>query len=237
VNLFVLPGKNSFVRKGTGNDVREKFYYGEQLMKFNRTLKFVIAILSVTWAGTTAIGSDDLEYCNERSPDGVLLDAERKRVVSVYRQPIVIPDASGVRKARVIAQERAKGEMVRFFDQSQSTIRTVASEDSSAGTSTRTTGPGGETVTSQFTREQTEVLREIETSYASGDLSGVIQVEEAINENVDEVCVAMGFSAKSAAGAREAQGWMQESRDIENGNDKSKIEDYSGRKRKREGAW
>jgi len=61
---------------------------------------------------------------------------------------------------------------------------------------------------SMFTREQSETLTEMDTSIASGNLSGIRQIEEYYDKSNETICVAMGFSAKSAQSAKDAQNWM-----------------------------
>ena len=149
------------------------------------------------------------KYCDDSSPDGIKLETSAKRMISVARTPVKFDDSSGRRKARVIAQERAKGEIVRFFEQNQTSMRTIKSADEDSETATAITDQNGRTSSKSYTREQSDTLIEMETSIATGDLSGILQVEEHFDESTQEMCVAMGFSAKSRQAAQDAQNWMQ----------------------------
>ena len=171
-------------------------------------LKFWILNIFLFIASSSSALSQELRYCAETVPDGVILESEKKRLISVYRQPVIFSDASGMRKARVIAQERAKSGMVRFFDEAQVSIRKVRAEDLDAGTSKRLIDANGDVVSSEFSRSQSEALIEIDSSIAAGDLRGLLQVEEYFDASARELCVAMGFSAKSNELRNEAKEWM-----------------------------
>lgn len=153
-------------------------------------------------------GANAGQYCNESTLDGVTLEDQKKLVVSVYNHTVSIPDPTGLRKARIIAQERAKAEIVRYFNQFQIASRTVIEDDSTSGETTRLVDGSGAATSSIFTRSQSETLTQIDQSIASGGLRGVVQVDESYDATTQTLCVAMGFSAKTAAGARDALEWM-----------------------------
>ena len=148
-------------------------------------------------------------YCAQDSSDGVILDEARSRVVSVYRQPVKFQDRSGVRKATVIAQERAKGNIVRFFSQEQSTSREIEEVDQGREEATRIVDSNGDLVTRTITRNQSEILRQLDASFAVSNLKGILQIEESYDKELSEVCVAMGFSAKSTSMVEKSKGWME----------------------------
>jgi len=167
-------------------------------------LKFIVCVLLLC-----PLSAGAAKYCDDSSPDGIKLETSAKRLVSVARTPVKFDDSSGRRKARVIAGERAKGEIVRFFEQNQTSIRTITSTDQDSETATAITDQNGRTSSKSYTREQSDLLVEMETSIAAGDLSGILQVEEHFDQSTQEMCVAMGFSAKSAQAAQDAQSWMK----------------------------
>ena len=148
-------------------------------------------------------------YCAESSPDGVTLEADERRVVSVTRVPVKFLDSSGFRKARVIGQERAKGELIRWLDQTQTTTRIVDAENSDSESATQTTDSQGVLQSKTYTREEADVVREVEMSVASGELIGMRQVEEHFDSSAQELCVAMGYSVKSAQSTIDAREWMK----------------------------
>ena len=112
-----------------------------------------------------------------------------------------------MRKAVIIAEERAKGEMVRFFPK-QNTMRTIEETDAESEEATRLVDENGSVMNRSITRAQSAVLTQVDSSIASGDLSGILKIEESYDEDAEEVCVAMGFSARSNAMAQQAQDWM-----------------------------
>lgn len=164
-----------------------------------------ISMFLTCWSGA-ALASG---YCGQDSSDGVILDEDLARVISVYRQPVKFADRSGVRKATVIAQERAKGNIVRFFSQSQTTIREIEEVDQGGEDATRIVDSNGDLVTRTITRNQSEILRQLDASFAISDLKGILQIEESYDKELSEVCVAMGFSAKSTKMVEESKGWME----------------------------
>jgi hypothetical protein len=148
-------------------------------------------------------------YCAQDSSDGIILEEARSRVVSVYRQPVKFLDRSGVRKATVIAQERAKGNIVRFFSQEQSTSREIEEVDQGGEEATRIVDSNGDLVARKITRNQSEILRQLDASFAVSNLKGILQIEESYDKELSEVCVAMGYSAKSTSMVEKSKGWME----------------------------
>ena len=144
-------------------------------------------------------------YCAQDSSDGVILDEARSRVVSVYRQPVKFQDRSGVRKATVIAQERAKGNIVRFFSQEQSTSREIEEVDQGGEEATRIVDSNGDLVTRTITRNQSEILRQLDASFAVSNLKGILQIEESYDKELSEVCVAMDLAPSRPKWLRRAR--------------------------------
>ena len=150
------------------------------------------------------------DYCDTDRPDGVTVDAEAQRLMSVHREPVRFPDAGGRRDARIIAIERAKGAIVRYTDQRQQTYRSVEESTRTETARSRATGganPGAEDRTS---RSETEVLRLVDSSVAEGRLRGLLLLEERYDADAGTLCVAMGVSARSAGSATEVVQWMSD---------------------------
>lgn len=147
-------------------------------------------------------------YCASDSSDGIILEEDRSRVVSVYRQPVKFLDRSGVRKASVIAEERAKGTIVRYFSQFQTTMRQVEETDQDGEEATRIVDSNGDLTTRSITRNQSAMLRQLDASFAKSNLKGILKVEEVFDKELSEVCVAVGYSAKSTAMVDKSKAWM-----------------------------
>ena len=175
---------------------------------------FLILVYFLLFA-TSSVFSQDNMYCGENALSGITVDSEKRLVVAVYRQPVLFPDRSGIRKASIIAEERAKGEIVRYFDQWQTTSRSISETDSSEQTATRLVDEDGTATNKSITREQSLVLTQVEQSVSTGDLKGLQKIEESYNKDEEELCVAVAFSAKSNELAEKAQGWMTETSDTD----------------------
>ena len=67
----------------------------------------------------------------------------------------------------------------------------------------------GDLVTRTITRNQSEILRQLDASFAVSNLKGILQIEESYDKELSEVCVAMGFSAKSTSMVEKSKGWME----------------------------
>lgn len=165
-----------------------------------------LALLTLMAVPVSAFGSG---YCEQDSSDGIIIEAEKSRVISVYRQPVKFLDRSGVRKASVIAQERAKAEIVRFFSQFQTTMREIEEVDQDGEDATRIVDSNGDVTTRTITRNQSFVLRQLDASFASSSISGILQIEEAFDKEMSEVCVAVGYSAKSNEMVKKSKEWMK----------------------------
>ena len=62
------------------------------------------------------------------------------------------------------------------------------------------------TVIWSITRNQSEILRQLDASFAVSNLKGILQIEESYDKELSEVCVAMGFSAKSTKMVEKSKG-------------------------------
>lgn len=194
------------------------------------------SIILTGWSGAVLASG----YCGQDSSDGVIIDENRARVVSVYRQPVKFADRSGVRKATVIAQERAKGNIVRFFSQSQTTMREIEEVDQGGEDATRIVDSNGDLVTRTITRNQSEILRQLDASFAISDLKGILQIEESYDKELSEVCVAMGFSAKSTSMVDTSKGWMEgkgNNKSTEGATLETNTKDVDSYTRSRKGDW
>ena len=148
-------------------------------------------------------------YCEQDSSDGIIIEADKSRVISVYRQPVKFLDRSGVRKASVIAQERAKGAIVRYFSQFQTTMREIEEVDQDGEDATRIVDSNGDVTARTITRNQSAVLRQLDASFAASNISGILQIEESFDKEMSEVCVAVGYSAKSNEMVKKSKEWMK----------------------------
>ena len=171
-----------------------------------RILFYTVALISAFFT-TAAYGESDT-YCGADGLSGISVDSERKLLVAVYYQAVLFPDKSGIRRAAIVAEERAKSEIIRYFDAYQTTSRKISETDSSSQSATRIVDENGQTTNREITREQSMVLDQVDRSMAVGNLRGLQKIEESYDADGEEICVAMAFSAKSNEAAQEAQSWM-----------------------------
>ncbi len=127
-------------------------------------------------------------------------------------QTVSFPDRRGVNNAYVIAEERAKAAIARWFAQTVETGRlfTEASAELEKTMLTRGTGNDGVTKTAQRNLETS--LTETFSSGASAVLRGVTILEQSYDEKGEEVSVKVGISRTTIAAARGVQQSMQPSR-------------------------
>jgi hypothetical protein len=125
---------------------------------------------------------------------------------SSYSNPVDFPDRRGLNKAYVVAEEKAKAQLVRFMSQDISTTRTVTELDDVVGTARRSRDEQGSTWTKEDVRTVKESLSEISTSVASGHLEGVRLLSRNYDEAREEVTVVIGINPASLAGAAQLGG-------------------------------
>jgi hypothetical protein len=136
----------------------------------------------------------------EFNPDGSV-----KRIFSKYSHPVSIPDKRGVHTAMIIAEEKAKGEIVRFLQQEVESGRAVKEFEDTASKSTQEKTAAGETLTSVDQRTISQSLTELTSSYSKGKLSGVVVLENGYDEKEWEGWVVVGLSEKTMAASKAAQ--------------------------------
>lgn len=162
-------------------------------------------------AAQQATGVNSGEITWDAGVDGVSLifDASGRleRLISTFRQPVSIPDASGIRKAKTIAEEKAKAAIVRFTDEQISSERVISQVESDVTSTTYAKATG---VNSTTTRQMVESVTELTKSYASGSLTGVIVLEQGYDAETQEVWVTVGISNKTKGAAAAVQQMLAE---------------------------
>lgn len=157
--------------------------------------------VSVQDDGTTTwqAGVDGVEIV--WNPDGSI-----KKIYSRYGQPVEFGDRRGISTAQVIAEEKAKGAVVRFMNQAVTSNRLVTeiATDLNKMTQERQTGMAA-TVKKVDQRELVTNLTEVTGSFAAGKLKGVIILEKGYNEKAEEAWVVVGISDKTIAAANAVQ--------------------------------
>jgi hypothetical protein len=117
------------------------------------------------------------------------------KIYSTYTQPVEFSDRRGIKTAQIIAEEKGKGQIVRFLNQKVESDRIVEEMESSVVNTKSTKGTGdkdGAVKTAE--RKQVASVKEFARSYASGSLKGVTVIEAGYDEKKEEVWVKVGLS-------------------------------------------
>lgn len=181
-----------------------------------RTLAWALLTSLVVILNTTPIFGGDATVQDDGSTtwqagvDGVEIvwnpDGSIKKIYSRYAQPVEFADRRGISTAQVIAEEKAKGAVVRFMNQAVTSNRLVTeiSTDLNKMTQERETGKAAN-VKKVDQRTLVTNLTEVTGSFAAGKLKGVIILEKGYDEKAEEAWVAVGISDKTIAAANAVQ--------------------------------
>jgi hypothetical protein len=172
------------------------------------TLMFVMSV-APSWAGEVAVKNKGSATW-AASPRGPWIDLRAdgsvSRIYSRYSTPVEFADRRGINKAQVIAEEKAKAEIIRFLNQTIASTRVVTEiqNDLNKATQERQTGTAA-TVKKVDSRVVIENLTEVTASFAAGNLTGVIVLENGYDDKTKEAWVVVGMSEKTINAARAVQ--------------------------------
>lgn len=128
-------------------------------------------------------------------------DGSVRRIFSRYAHEVTIGDRRGIRTATVIAEEKAKANIVRFMEQQVKTGRVVTEVESVLTKTIQERTNDAKNVASVDTRVVGQNLSEVTASYASGALTGVVVLETGYDDKRQEAWVVVGMSEKSIRAA------------------------------------
>jgi len=137
---------------------------------------------------------------------------EWERIFATGIQPVEFPDRRGINTAQKIAEQRAKAEIVKFFDQQMSAETIVNEMESTTQVSTRQQGTAGDSFDKESQRALATSLSEVLRSYSSSNLRGVMVLESGYDETSEEAWVKVGISKASIAMAGDAKAFVAGSR-------------------------
>jgi hypothetical protein len=154
---------------------------------------------SIAWKA----GIDGVEV--EWNPDGSI-----RQLSSKYITAVRFADRPGINTAQIIAEEKAKGNIVRFMQQNVASTRVVAEVQADVSKAVQQSNGGGNARIQQ-TDERTliESLTQVTASFAAGTLRGVTVLEKGYDKNSQEAWVVVGISQKSTTAARKLDDMMQ----------------------------
>jgi hypothetical protein len=158
------------------------------------------------WAGEANIESDGSGVW-KAGVDGVEIewnvDGSVKRIYSRYGMPVEVADRRGIKTAQIIAEEKAKAAIIRFMNQSVSSKRIVTEVENDLSKATqKREGAAGEHVKKVDERTVLQNLTQITSSFASGNLKGVIVLEQGYDGKSEEAWVVVGISEKTIKAAQ-----------------------------------
>jgi hypothetical protein len=155
---------------------------------------------TTTWQA--GINGATLEF----NPNGTV-----KRIFSKYSHPVAIADKRGIHTAMIIAEEKAKGSIVRFLQQEVASGRIVNEFQNTISKSTQEKTGNAESLSTVDQRTIGESLTELSSSFASGTLSGVVVLENGYDDKEREAWVVVGLSEKTMAAAKATRDMLTES--------------------------
>ena len=175
-----------------------------KIFKLLITLIFTSAALSAI-AGKVELDSDN-DIVWQAGSEGVEIewspDGSFNRVYSTFYEPVRFPDRAGISKAQMIAEENAKGNIVRFIKQNSSSDRLVTQIDTDTDTAIRTKSEAGDAISKETKRMMVSTVTQVTRSFASNDLRGVILLEKGYDQKKEEAWVKVGISRKTMNAAQ-----------------------------------
>ena len=120
---------------------------------------------------------------------------------SRYYQPVDFPDRRGINTSYIIAEEKAKAQLVRFMSQQVATNRTITEIESQTEKASRASGNASSGWSKDNVRNVETTLKEVTSSFAAGNLKGVVILERAYDEKKAEASVTVGISRQSSQAA------------------------------------
>ena len=187
-----------------------------------RTLKafLAIAVCSVSmYGGLVRAGTVEEQSTGttvwQAGVDGIEVewnsDGSLRRISSKFSTPVEFGDRRGISKAKIIAEEKAKAAIVRFMDQSVASARVVTEVQNDLDKATKERESGkNPNVKKVDDRTLIETLTEVTSSFASGQLKGVIVLENGYDDKTEEAWVVVGISDKTIKAARDIKQMGQE---------------------------
>lgn len=177
------------------------------MIHFRKILVVLIAsnfVLSTVWAGDL-IKDGDGDIVWQAGINGVEIEYDQagsfKRVYSQKCNPVRIPDREGINKASEIAEEYAKGAIIRFIEQNSFGSNLVSQISSDSERAVRSQTVGSDVLNSETSRQMSETLIKAVGSDFRGRLVGVLLLESGYDPKKREACVRVGVSLKSLAAA------------------------------------
>jgi len=127
-------------------------------------------------------------------------DGSISRIWARQDQPVTIPDARGVRTAKIISEERAKAEIARFLEQRVEAERVVREFEKDLSLAETTSGGKIPTALQKNTRKVVTSLDEAIRSGAAQRLSGVFVLDQGYDASSQMAWTTVGMSVRTMEG-------------------------------------
>ncbi|WP_311276819.1 hypothetical protein [Methylobacterium sp. WCS2018Hpa-22] len=152
--------------------------------------------------------------------DGVTLDFRPdgtiKRIYSKESHPVTFDDKRGIKTASIIAEEKAKGEIVRFMRQDVASGRAVSELEATLSKTTQTSNGEQKSNLKIDERAVVESVKQFSSSFSSGTLQGVVVLEQGYDEKEKEAWVVVGLSEKTIAASKATREMLAPTDDVKN---------------------
>jgi hypothetical protein len=174
---------------------------------------YMVLSASTGHAQTLNAGTDGTTTW-ESGIDGPKIEFDKEgnvsRIYSKYSQPVTITDRQGIHTAQIIAEEKAKAEIIRFISQDVASGRVTTEIENSISKATQQQSDGASTLSKLNERTIVQNLTEVTTSAAAGTLRGVIVLETGYDKDSSEVWVVVGISRKTIHASEAIKGMINE---------------------------
>lgn len=136
-------------------------------------------------------------------------DGKLERMYSTKYQPVAFNDRQGISTAYKVAELKADAAIVKFLKQSVKSSQVYHEMESDLSVDQQRSQNGGATSNNKVdSRNLASSFQNTISSYAQGDLSGVIVLERGYDANKSEVWVTVGISKKTVGTARNMQNML-----------------------------
>jgi hypothetical protein len=185
-------------------------YFSNRTLSSFALLIFCLCSQGFTVAATPIVVELPMQGVTiETNPSG-----DWQRIFATGTQPVEFPDRRGISTAQKIAEQRAKAEIIKFFNQDVSAETVMSEMEQTSQTSSRVQGTQQGSLTKESTRRLATSLSETIKSYSRASLRGLVILESGYNEKTEEAWVKVGISRNSVAAANVQQS-MQNSNQVQ----------------------
>lgn len=179
-----------------------------------------MSLMLISVSSNVSAKDDDVNYCAEDSPSGVMHFPEGRKTISVYRGAVEFSDPRGIEAALIKSGLRAKGQLI---DAMRPRLKKQESLTSSRGflKDIRVIDENGETVSDTMSRQDSDALETYFQLESASIIRGVIKFAEAYDDLTKSVCVAYGTSQNSRMEADSLYSAFNEGIEVKHNSDKT----------------